>query len=314
MIALYFVMALSSLAAAEPLETRLTRVVESFYDLRFPEALAGVESIERDFPGNPAGPFFRGLIYYQRALVEDPPSAETLKKFDDQNLKTLEACESYESKDPALAAQYMGAAIGFRSRALFAQKNYPLAILQVRKAIKHLKRAVKLNPDLEDAYLGLGLYHYFLSRIPAAFKPFAFLMVGMKGDRELGLQQLQRAAERGGPSRMEARAVLAAIYGSRWERRWDESETLYTELMTRYPRNPRFRLRRAYLAVRRGDWDKTAQLIDPKGAWLEALDPAIRARARQEAEFRFKEAGEIKAGKRKQPRRFRWPLTTEPEN
>lgn len=307
-------LALIGSAAAETLDVRLTRVVESFYDLRFADALAGAESVEHDFPGNPAGPFFRGLVYYQRALVEDPASAETLKSFEEQIQKTIKACEAYASKEPAISALYKGAAIGFSARALFAQKKFPSAIFQVRKAIKHLKRAVELDGALEDAYLGLGMYHYFLSRVPSAFKPMAYLMAGMKGDRKLGLSQIQRAAESRGPTRMEARAVLAAIYGSKWENRWDESDKISAELMTRYPRNPRFRLRRAHLAVRRGQWDKAAELLDPQGAWLEAVDIAVRERARQEVRFRFEEAGAIKAGKLKKPRRFRWPLPTEPED
>jgi tetratricopeptide (TPR) repeat protein len=59
--------------------------------------------------------------------------------------------------------------------------------------------------------------------------------------------------------------------------------------MTRYPRNPLYRLRRAYVAERLDDLDRAATLADPDGAWIAALHPGQRDNARAWSRYRIAE-------------------------
>jgi hypothetical protein len=133
------------------------------------------------------------------------------------------------------------------------------------------------------------MYHYFAARMPPAAKPFARLLTGEPGDRERGLAELWTVARSTGIARMEARAVLSMILSKDDEADWAGAEKLLAELMKRYPHNPVYRLRRAYVAERRGDLDAAAALADPDGAWLTALYPALRANARAWALYRAAE-------------------------
>jgi len=70
---------------------------------------------------------------------------------------------------------------------------------------------------------------------------------------------------------------------------WNGAETLLVELMARYPRNPTYRLRRVYVAERRGDLERANALADPDGSWIAALHPSLRVNARAWALYRAAE-------------------------
>jgi tetratricopeptide (TPR) repeat protein len=181
---------------------------------------------------------------------------------------------------------YEGAVLGFQARTFIAQGRYASAIPKAREAAAQLKKALELDPKLIDANLGLGLYYYFLDRIPPAAKPFAYLMVGMWGDRAKGLALLQDVSEKGGPARREAESVLAAIYASQRERKWDQAVPLFKELMGLFPHNPRYRLSLAYVYQRLGLWDKSLEVCDMKGTWIKELDPMFKERTQALARYR----------------------------
>ena len=63
-----------------------------------------------------------------------------------------------------------------------------LAAARDGKRIKDaLERALELNPMLQDAWFGIGLYHYYADVAPAALKVLRFLLLLPGGDRAQGL-------------------------------------------------------------------------------------------------------------------------------
>ncbi len=282
--------------AARPLEAELAGIVDLFYDLRFDAAQQAADRLAAEHPGHPAGPFFQSVVSYQRFVAEAPKHDETLREFESRSRKAVEAAQAWISTSPAEGQYYLGAARGFRARVLAAQRKYFRALPEALGGVRGLKKALALDPSLEDAYLGLGMYHYYRARMPAAAKPFAFLLTGEGSNIQQGLAELRRTAEKGGAAKMEARSVLAAILASDHERRWDEAETLLAGLMDRYPHNPLYRLRRVYVAERRGRFDDAAAWADPDGAWVAGLDASLRDAAREAALYRAAEAS-LLAGK-----------------
>ena len=81
-----------------------------------------------------------------------------------------------------------------------------------------------LDPGLQDAYFGIGLYHYYADVAPVAAKMLRWLLLLPGGDREAGLREMLRArdggaaaAERGGlPAAHPLRLVREAARGRRW--------------------------------------------------------------------------------------------------
>lgn len=204
--------------------------------------------------------------------------------------RCLAAAETVLSTAPVLGNYYLGAGQGFRSRVRAHQGRLRDALADAKQAVIHIKRAADADPGFEDAYLGLGMYHYFVSRLPAAVKPLAYFATGMWPSRKKGLEQIARTAEKGTLARVEAKSVLAAIYSSQREQRWGEADAILSGLMSRYPRNPYFRLRRVYVAQRLGRWEDALRLADPDGAWIAALSQEIRATTLAAARYRAAES------------------------
>lgn len=293
--ALWFAVLL--LAAAAPAaalpreeELELARVVDKFYDLDFDGALASSNEIAAKLPGHPAGPFYRGVSAYQRWIAEGMRSTSTYESFVADHASAEAAAKKLMKESPAEAHYYLGAVLGFRSRAHAGKRQFFRALPDGAAAVKHLKKALARDPSLEDARLGLGMYHYFAARMPAGAKPFAYLLVGEGGDRERGLRELWSVAASSGIARMEARSILANIMSKDDEADWATADRLLVELVARYPRNPVYRLRRAFVATRRGDYDAAVALADPDGRWLKTLHPAVRSQARSWSLYRAAEA------------------------
>lgn len=271
------------------MERELANIVDLFYDHDFDKAEAAARAIESRHPGHPAGPLFLAVSLYQR-WVADGLRGKGWEPVEAQLDRALRLGRELERSAPAEAHYFQGAALGFRARGMGARRKYFRAVPDAAASLKHLKKALALDPALTDARLGLGMYHYYAARMPAAARPFAGLLLGEKGDRAKGLAELWEVARSSGAARMEARAVLSMILVKDDEADWEQAEALLGELMTRYPRNPVYRLRRAYAAQRRGDLERALKLADPDGAWIKALHPGVRKSARTQALFRAADA------------------------
>lgn len=277
-------------AARPELEKELGAFVDLFYDLDFEAARAASNALAKRHPGHPAGPFYRSVSTYQRWIAEGRNSTDTYRSFESDLDAAEAAAKSLMKTDPAEGHYYLGAIEGFRARALATQRRYIKAVPAAASAVKHLKKALQQDPSLEDARLGIGMYHYFASRLPSGAKPFARLLFGEGGDRELGLSELKRVAESSGTARMEARSMLSMILAKDDEADWAGSDRLLADLMTRFPHNPIYRLRRVYVAQRRGDLDAAVALADPNGSWIAKLHPSVRTAAREWALYRTAES------------------------
>ncbi|HAH05310.1 MAG TPA: hypothetical protein DCM05_02115 [Elusimicrobia bacterium] len=262
----------ASASAADRVQEEVAGMMGVFYDLRLAEARLAAEGLERRHPGHPAGAFFRGIEHYLSLLVEDPVSTGTVKEFLADMDRSISAAEKNRDIAPALAEYYLGAAHGFKARVASMRGNWFDAVKGAREAIGHVKKAVELDPSLEDTYLGLGMYHYFLARMPAPAKPFAYLLAGLWGDAEKGLAELERAAERSPIASSEALGVLSYIYGMR-EGKPEKADALLARLVERHPRNPGYRIWRANLAARQGRWKEADAFLDLDGAWWAGVSP-----------------------------------------
>lgn len=278
-------------------------IVDLFYGHDFEKAGPAADALAARHPGHPAGPLFQAVVLYQRWMAEGLPEDGTWQRIDGLLDRAAAQAGAMEKTAPAEAHYYRGAALGFRARGMAARHKFVRALPDAASSVRQLRQALTLDPRLEDARLGLGMYHYFAARMPAAAKPLARLLVGEPPDRAAGLAELWTVARSSGIARMEARAVLAMILSKDDEADWKGADALLTELMERYPRNPLYRLRRAFVAERLGRWDEAAALADPEGRWVDALYPALRENSRAWALYRAAEARLI-SGRRDEARRL----------
>jgi Iml2/Tetratricopeptide repeat protein 39 len=115
-----------------------------------------------------------------------------------------------------------------------------------------LMKAVAMDPSLTDAYLGLGIYNYFVDTLPTIIKLLKFLIALPGGNRQLGLEQMRKAAEQGDFTRPEAQFYLAKDYTRRDEMQWDKALELFQKLGKEFPDNQLWILLQGSVQIRLG--------------------------------------------------------------
>jgi len=109
------------------------------------------------------------------------------------------------------------------------------------RARERFLRAIALDPNLADAYLGLGLYNYYADTLSAAARVLRFFMGIPGGNKQEGIQQLQRAIAEGALTPPEARFYLA-ISLHNYDQKYEQALQIARPLAEKYPTNPLFQL------------------------------------------------------------------------
>jgi hypothetical protein len=107
----------------------------------------------------------------------------------------------------------------------------------MRQAQSYAKALLAIKPDYADAYLPLGMANYIIGCLPAP-KRFLLRLGGIRGDRELGMTQLETVALKGHYFRPFAK-ILLALAALR-EKQVGLARTQLEELITEFPESPLF--------------------------------------------------------------------------
>jgi tetratricopeptide (TPR) repeat protein len=109
------------------------------------------------------------------------------------------------------------------------------------RAREHYERALALDPSLADAYLGLGLYNYYVDTLSTMARILRFVMGIPGGSKEEGIRQLHLAMLYGQLTPAVARFYLA-INLHNYDQRYEEALQVLRPLVEEYPQNPLFQL------------------------------------------------------------------------
>jgi tetratricopeptide (TPR) repeat protein len=171
----------------------------------------------------------------------DPESRALDEAFSTAVDRAIAANEAWTSRTPddPEAWFYLGGAYAARVQ-WRVLRNEKLAAARDGKRIKDaLERAIALDPGLDDAYFGIGLYRYYADVAPTSAKILRFLLLLPGGNRHEGLGQMLRARDRGRLLQGEADYQLHVVY-LWYERQTKRALELLRELQRRYPNNPLF--------------------------------------------------------------------------
>lgn len=155
----------------------------------------------------------------------------------------IAAGEAWTAREPRQAEAwfYLGAAYALRVQ-FKVLRNEKLAAARDGKRIKQaLERSVALDPQLNDAYFGIGLYEYYADVAPAAAKLLRWLLLLPGGNKVEGLRRMLRAQAAGELLRGEADFQLHIIY-LWYENRPDRALDLLDGLRDKHPTNALFPL------------------------------------------------------------------------
>jgi len=125
------------------------------------------------------------------------------------------------------------------------------------EARKHLLRCIELDPGMADAYMGLGLYNYYVDTLSTMAKVLRFFLGIPGGDKRVGLRQLETAATKGELTQTEARFNMAKNLRN-YDRDYARAAEAAAPLASEFPQNPLFLLLSGDIAAKLGHNDEAA--------------------------------------------------------
>ena len=171
----------------------------------------------------------------------DPASRALDDAFNAAVERAIRTSEAWTERSPldAEAWFYLGGAYAARVQWRVLREERVAAARDGKRIKDALEQALELDPALDDAYFGLGMYKYYADVAPTAAKVLRFLLLLPGGDREEGLREMLRARDRGRLLQGEADYQLHIIY-LWYERRPGRALELLRRLQSRFPGNPLF--------------------------------------------------------------------------
>jgi len=179
----------------------LVRVYEAILDARFDQVEAALAQARKVAPREACDVLAATATWWRIQL--DPDSHALDRRFLAEADEAIRSTEAWAAREPQSAEAHFYAGAAYAARVQWrVLRDEKLAAARDGKRIKTaLERAIALDPDLDDAYFGVGMYQYYADVAPATAKILRFLLRLPGGNRTEGLAQMQRARTRGRAAR-----------------------------------------------------------------------------------------------------------------
>lgn len=242
------------------LQYRITKSINSMYNFDFATAERDFAVIMYQYPTHPLPDFLMALGYWWRIEVDI-----TNTRFDDIFIRYLEKANEKaedmldENPKNKEAAFFLAAGYGFQGRLYSERKSWGKATFAGRNALKYMEMCrgeEEFNPEL---LLGDALFNYYSVWIPENYpllKPVVALFP--KGNKQLGLQQLETVASNAFYTRVEAQYFLFRLFASE-EKRPHDALRISEYLHDKFPNNPYFHRSYARLLYTVGRWSESIE-------------------------------------------------------
>jgi len=155
-----------------------------------------------------------------------------------------------QDRENALNYFYLGGAYGYRGLHKVRERNWIGAFFDGRDGMHNLKIALEKDPELYDVYYGLGTFHYWLG---AKSKVIRFLF-SYKGDRQQGIDEIEKAIVKGRYTIIECQYALIYIYYE--EKNYQKAFLVNQELYEQFPLNPACLYIRARIYEQQEKWEE----------------------------------------------------------
>jgi len=242
------------------LQYRITKSINSMYNFDFATAERDFAVIMYQYPEHPLPDFLMAIGYWWRIEINVDN-----KRYDNIFIQYLDRANSKAKKmldqNPKNkeAAFFLAAGHGFQGRLYSERQSWTKATFAGKNALKYMEMSrgeAEFNPEL---LLGDALFNYFSVWIPEHYpilKPVLALFP--KGNKKLGLSQLEKVASNAFYTRVEAQYFLFRLYGSE-ENRPEDALRIVGYLHEKFPNNPYFHRSYARYLYTTGKWTQAMQ-------------------------------------------------------
>lgn len=232
------------------------------YNFSFKEARTCQQKLEQLTPEHPAPYFLEALILYWEEFPLTPEN-----KNSDRFISLMEDCvvlgEEMLGDERFYLEGVFFELFGRAFQAMFWADNGKSGkvIPDLRPMYGHTKEGFLLKDQFIDFYFSTGLYNYYIEAYPEAhpiYKPILAFM--QKGDRKLGLRQLNFAIENATFLKVESLLFMSLIQLN-YERDL-KTAALYAERLHRsYPRNTYYQGHLLMIQLHRKHYHRAEEIL-----------------------------------------------------
>jgi len=234
-------------------------ILDNIYSARTDIAAAQAKQLQLQYPESPLPYLLEAEALwwkfwcastefkYGMTMARHREKLEADQPYLDLTTKAYKLAEqSIHKHDSGEMRLYAGMADGLASRLYGLRGESRAGARAGVRARENFLKALALDPTLSDAYLGLGLYNYYVDTLSGIARVLRFFMGIPGGSKEEGIRQLQKAINEGQLSPPLARFYLALDLHN-YDQKYKEALEVISPLVENYPENPVFQLMRGDL-------------------------------------------------------------------
>lgn len=235
------------------IQIECTAGVNDLYNFKFSRAESQFSWLRKKYPSHPLPYFLMGLSQWWKIVpnIDNEKYDSRFIAYMDSSILMAENLYDKNKKNPE-AAFFLAAAYGFKGRLFAERKQWTKATFAGKSAIKYMEKAIDKSGLSIEFLFGDGLYNYFAEWIPQNYKFLKpVLWFFRKGDKKLGLTQLEKVAADAFYTKTEAQYFLMRIYPD--ENMNPKAFETCKYLYNTFPDNPYFHRYYARLLYSNGD-------------------------------------------------------------
>ncbi|MFQ5917627.1 MAG: hypothetical protein ACE5I0_07445, partial [Candidatus Binatia bacterium] len=186
--------------------------INAFYNYEFENAVKILSTARKQYPAHPSVHFTWAVSRWLKAQAHDgvEESYAVLLQSLDEVIPVYEDLMHRFPHEPHYEL-YLFSAVGLKARVHLGRKEWLSVILQGIKGYRGVASVHRENPELWDAYFPMGMLNFYTG-ISSPIVRFLAGLLGIEGDRDVGMDQIQVAAEKGEFSWIEANLTLIFIH------------------------------------------------------------------------------------------------------
>ena len=252
------------------------------YNLEYQDARDVFERLTAEAPSSPSGPYYEATAVwleefsrrggmagstfrvgrYWLANKREPPSPELDRQFKGLVTEAITRADTLLSKRPSHrdALYFRGAAEGVLSAYHASiEHSYYRSYRTGKRAKAYHEKLLEVDPEYADACLLPGIFQYTVATLPRSLRWAGFL-IGLRGNREKGIELVQRAVDGGVRSRWMARLSMSVL--DQREKKYRSALTRLRELEARFPKNPLLPFERGSVYILRKDYRRARRVFE----------------------------------------------------
>ena len=245
------------------LQLEITDAIDYMYDFNFHKAEVEFAWIQYNHPEHPLGYFLYGISTWWQMMPNLEKRSEELGDeflaYMDTTIAKAERLLEIQEDNPE-AYFFLAGAYGFKGRFYSDNKSWSKATNTGRLALKYLDRSREYSDISPEILFGDGLFNYYSVYIKENYPLLRPVMAFFpKGDKELGIEQLEEVATNAFYTRVEAIYFLMRIKAFELNETFDALR-MAEYIFNKYPNNPYFHRFYARMLYQAGQYTKAADV------------------------------------------------------